>query len=302
MKARVSFVMPAWRPRAQWLLAAVRSVLDEPGCDVELLVVDDGNSEPVENMLSCVEDKHLRVIRIEHGGQCAARNAGISEATGTYVRFVDCDDVVVHGGTAHLLALGEGGDEVISYGATELCNEKLEPVGILACDIQGAAEVDCLFDRVRIQTQPILFPRRVVDAAGPWDTSIDVMADWEWQLRAFEHAPVRGDRQIVYRYRRHGEGIQGHARNQECELVHRRIIAGYFERHPEQLGGAFERRARASPHLKYARTYLRDGHLRLSANRLVRGTLIDPRGGVTTAAALVVRQARRASRFRGRKV
>jgi len=250
MRARVSFVMPAWRPRPHWLLAAVRSVLDEPGCDVELLVVDDGNTEPVENMLSSVRNERLRVIRIEHGGQCAARNAGISEATGTHVRFVDSDDVVVRGGTAHLLALGEGCDEVIAYGATELCNEGLEPEGSLACDIQGAAEVDCLFDRFPIQTQPILFPRRVVDAAGPWDTSIHVMADWEWQLRAFEHAPVRGDRHIVYRYRRHDAGIQGHTRNQECELVHRRIIAGYFERHPEQLGGAFERRARLRRRLR----------------------------------------------------
>jgi glycosyltransferase involved in cell wall biosynthesis len=301
MTASVSFVMPAWRPRAHWLLAAVQSVLDEPGCDLELLVVDDGNPEPVENMLACVRDDRLRVIRIEHGGQCAARNAGIGEATGTHVRFVDCDDVVVRGGTAHLIALGEAGDGVISYGATELCDERLEPVGILACDVQGAAEIECLFDRFPIQTQPILFPRRVVDAAGPWDISINVMADWEWQLRAFEHAPVRGDQQIVYRYRRHGEGIQGHTRNQECELVHRRIIAGYFERHPEQLGGAFERRARASPHLKYARTYLRDGHLGASADRLIRGTLIDPRGGVNTAAALAVRQARRAWRSRRRR-
>ena len=303
MASLVSFVMPTWRPRRDWLLAAVHSVLGEQGCDLELVIVDDGSPEPVEPLLSDVRDDRVRVIRIEHGGQSAARNAGLDAATGTHVRFVACDDVVAEGGTAHLLALAGDGDDVIAYGATQFCNEELEPQRLLVCDLQGDAETDCLLDRFPVQEPSMLFPRRVVEAAGRWDASVEVMADWEWMLRALEHAPVRGDDRPVYLYRRHGDSIQSRALQEQCEAVHHVIVAAYFERHPEQAGGVFERHVRATPHLKYARTYLREGRLGRSLNRLARGMWLDPKGGARTAGALVARQTRIAARRRrGRNV
>jgi glycosyltransferase involved in cell wall biosynthesis len=292
----VSFVMPAWRPRRDWLAAAVESVLAEPGCDLELVIVDDGSPEPVEPLVADVRGERVRVIRAEHAGQSAARNAGGDAARGTHIRFVDCDDVVVAGGTAHLLALAEEADDVIAYAAMQLCDEALEPQGLVACNIQGDAETACLLDRFPVQQPAMLFPRRVVDAAGGWDVSVDVMADWEWMLRALGHAPVRGDDRPVYLYRRHLDSIQGRASQEQCEAVHHRIVSAYFQRHPDRAGGALERRARATPHLKYARTYLREGRRRNALDRLVRGLLLDPPAGAKTAAALALREARLARR------
>jgi glycosyltransferase involved in cell wall biosynthesis len=287
--------MPAWRPRRDWLAAAVESVLAEPGCDLELVIVDDGSPEPVEPLLDMRDDR-LRVIRIEHAGQSAARNVGIDAAAGTHIRFVACDDVLVEGGTVHLLALAGDREGVIAYGATQFCTETLEPQRLLVCDVQGDAETDCLLDRFPVQEPSMLFPRRVVEAAGPWDPSVEVMADWEWMLRALSHAPVRGDDRAVYLYRRHPDSIQGRASQEQCEAVHHRIVSAYFQRHPGRAGGALERRARAAAHLKYARTYLRERRLRKSLGRLVRGLLLDPSAGARTAAALVLREARIARR------
>src|SRR5260221_1646423 len=45
-QAMVSLVMPAWRPRADWLVAAVRSALAQIGPPIELIVVDDGSAKP----------------------------------------------------------------------------------------------------------------------------------------------------------------------------------------------------------------------------------------------------------------
>jgi glycosyltransferase involved in cell wall biosynthesis len=195
----------------------------------------------------------------------AARNAGLDAATGTHIRFVDCDDVVAEAGTAHLLALAGDGDGVIAYGATQLCNEQLEPQRLLVCDVQGDA------------------------------------ADWEWTLRALEHAFVRGGDRPVYLYRRHGDSIQSRALQEKCEAVHHAIVAAYFMRHREQAGGAFERHVRATPHLKYARTYLREGRLKRALSRLARGVWLDPKGGARTVGALAARQARiAAGRRRGR--
>jgi len=288
----VSVVMAAWRPRADWLLTAVRSVLDEHGCELELVLVDDGNAQPVEELVVAIDDVRLRVVRIVHTGQSAARNAGIGAARGTHFRFVDCDDVVPSGSTTHLLALCGGGDDLIGYGATQFCDEDLTPRALRACDLHGPAASACLLDRFPVYVPAMLFPKRVVGAAGPWEESMDVMADWEWVLRALEHTDVRGDDRCVYLYRQHGESIQGRTSNERAEHAHHRIVNAYFMRHPEATGGAFERRVRAGVHLKYARTYLRDRRPARSVDRLIRGTRLDPPAGARVALALAARQLR----------
>src|SRR5215216_4501969 len=101
----VTLVMPVWRPRRDWLLQAVRSALAQRDCRLELVVVDDGNPEPVAEMLADVRRPGLRVLRIPHGGVCIARNAGIEAARGSLIRFVDADDVYEPGSTARLTRL-----------------------------------------------------------------------------------------------------------------------------------------------------------------------------------------------------
>src|SRR5437763_15284450 len=90
----VSFVMPARQPRRDWLEAAVTSVLSEEGCDVELLVVDDGSPEPVERVLEGSDDPRLRVLRVDHGGISHALNAALSGAAGEHCRVTGAEEVL----------------------------------------------------------------------------------------------------------------------------------------------------------------------------------------------------------------
>ena len=57
----VSLIMPVWRTPREWLREAVESALAEQDVDLELVVVDDGNEEPVERLLDGVDDARLRV-------------------------------------------------------------------------------------------------------------------------------------------------------------------------------------------------------------------------------------------------
>ena len=51
MAIMMTVVMPVWNPRGDWLMAAVRSVLGQCACRLELIVVDDGCASPVEEQL-----------------------------------------------------------------------------------------------------------------------------------------------------------------------------------------------------------------------------------------------------------
>jgi O-antigen biosynthesis protein len=278
----VSLVMPAWNPNPTWLRQAVESALGQVGCRIELVVVDDGSDTPVAGLLREVEDERLRVLRVPHGRVSRARNAAIEASQGDYFRFVDCDDVVLPDSTAHLLALADGEDGVITYGATLVCDEDLRPFALIGSTLQGSAAESCLLNRFDTTIHSLLFPRRIVEEIGPWEPSIVVSQDWDYALRAFERAPVRGDRHVATHYRMHSamnsrnveEGIRGY----------RLVVDRYFERHPEQRGTRLQRRATALYHLFAAVHLASELRRRREAWVHIRRALaLDP---VTTARAL----------------
>jgi len=237
--------MPVWNPRPAWLREAVASALDQRGCLIELVVVDDGCDPPAADLLTAFEDNRMRILRIPHGRVSRARNAGVEAAGGDYFRFIDCDDVILPDSTAHLLALAAG--DVIAYGATLVCNEGLQPLATISSTSQGHVAEECLLNRFDTTVHSLLYPRRVVEEVGPWEPSIVVSQDWDYALRAFECAPVRGDGRVATHYRMHSgmnsrnvvEGVRGY----------RLVVERYFERNPEQRGGMLHRRALALYHL-----------------------------------------------------
>lgn len=265
--------MPVRSPRPDWLRAAVRAVLEQRGCELELIVVDDGNPEPVERHLEEVGDGRVQVLRVPHGGVSRARNAGIAEARGGHVRFVDADDVVEAGSTARLLALAGEREDVVAYGATMFCDEQLRPVWKMVSRLEGDVRIPCLLGRFDVRPFSLLYPRRVVEATGEFDPGFTVNEDWDFLLRALDHAGVRGEQEVATYYRKHGGAATGD--KAAGEEGARRLVRKYFERHPEQRG-RLERRAEAGLLAQAARAYLTSRRPAVAVPRLARAARLDP--------------------------
>jgi len=291
----VSLIMPVWCPRPEWLREATASALAQEGVETELIVVDDGNDPPVATLLPDVAGGRARVVRVEHGGVAQARNAGIAAAAGTHIRFLDADDVFDGDGTRRLLDLLEGSDDRIAYAATVFCDERLNPVWTMTCTIQGDAREQCLLGRFTVRLPALLFPRRVVEATGDWDSALRVSQDWDFVLRALEHATVSGATFVAARYRRNEGSATGDI--EAGATGGRRVLEKYFERHPEERGTALARKANAALDATLARAYLVRGARRQalrSAVRSVRGDpLALPREASHTLPALRARARRR---------
>ena len=88
----VSIIIPVYN-RAQLLSRAIRSVLNQVFQNFEVIVVDDGSTDDIENVVKSFNDKRIRYIRHEERrGAPAARNTGIRLARGKYIAFQDSDD------------------------------------------------------------------------------------------------------------------------------------------------------------------------------------------------------------------
>jgi len=90
----VSVVIPYYNGR-RFLSGAIESVLVQSCSPVEIIVVDDGSSEPCDDIVSGYES--TGVVRLErhqqNRGIAAARNTGVRAASSEYVAFLDQDDV-----------------------------------------------------------------------------------------------------------------------------------------------------------------------------------------------------------------
>lgn len=92
MRQKVSVILPTYN-RAELLLRAIESVLEQTYEEFELLVIDDGSTDNTREMVEGVKDPRIQYIRLEkNSGPAHARNIGIANAKYDYIAFHDSDD------------------------------------------------------------------------------------------------------------------------------------------------------------------------------------------------------------------
>jgi glycosyltransferase involved in cell wall biosynthesis len=89
---KVTVVIPTFN-RAAVLPRAVDSALAQAGADLDVVIADDGSTDGTPEALArYAGDPRVRVLRLPHGGVCAARNAAVRESESPYIAFLDSDD------------------------------------------------------------------------------------------------------------------------------------------------------------------------------------------------------------------
>jgi glycosyltransferase involved in cell wall biosynthesis len=89
----VTVVIPT-RNRSGLLPTGLASALAQVDVDLEVIVVDDASTDDTPDVLAAVDDPRLHVIRFAtHSGVTRARNAGLGAARGSWVAFLDDDDI-----------------------------------------------------------------------------------------------------------------------------------------------------------------------------------------------------------------
>lgn len=91
----VSIIVPVYNA-ANTIERCVESVRKQSFTRWQLILVDDGSTDDTYSVCKGFEqeDSRILVLRKENGGVSSARNAGISEATGTWIMFIDADDFI----------------------------------------------------------------------------------------------------------------------------------------------------------------------------------------------------------------
>lgn len=100
----ITVIVPVYNVR-EYLERCINSIINQTYTYLEIILVDDGSTDGSERICEqyLKRDKRIKVIHKKNGGLVSARKAGLENALGMYIGFVDADDYIDKGFYEHLL-------------------------------------------------------------------------------------------------------------------------------------------------------------------------------------------------------
>ena len=92
--ARISVIVPVYNAE-RYLNQCISSIANQTMKDIEIIAINDGSTDNSLNVLDDLSFKYkgrLKVFSKENGGAGSARNIGIENSNGEFIKFVDADD------------------------------------------------------------------------------------------------------------------------------------------------------------------------------------------------------------------
>ena len=102
----VSVIVPAYN-QAEYLPAALDSVLAQTHHEWECIIINDGSTDETEKIAKSYakKDTRFKYFKRDNGGLSSARNAGLKLAGGNWIQFLDSDDYIEPGKFEHSFGL-----------------------------------------------------------------------------------------------------------------------------------------------------------------------------------------------------
>ena len=204
MSVGVSVVIPTCG-RVDLLRCAVGTALSQ-SVDIEVIVVDDASVDGTAEWLENQSDPRLRVIRHPtRRGVSAARNSGIRAARGTWVAFLDDDDVWAPDKLeSQLSAAHETGCSWVYTGDVHV-DERLRLLGG-GPPLSPADTLGILSSQNTLPSggSNVVVQADLLATVGDFDTSLRRTEDWDMWIRLARTGPPAWVRrpQVAYRHHR----------------------------------------------------------------------------------------------------
>lgn len=108
----ISVIIPAYN-HERYVGAAVDSVLEQSGVELELIVIDDGSTDRTGEVVRARQDPRLSYVRQDNQDAFNAINHGLRLARGTHLAILNSDDVYAPGRLAACLEACRAGAEAV---------------------------------------------------------------------------------------------------------------------------------------------------------------------------------------------
>jgi len=201
---KVSVVIPAYNAMS-YLPLTIDSLLNQTFKDFEVIIVNDGSLDSIENWIAQIGDPRIHLICQKNQGAAVARNTGIKHAKGEYIAFLDADDLWESTKLEKQVDLLNKNKKVgVVYCWAALINDKGEPTGrIFKSDCHGYIWEKLTEKNVVMCGSTAMVRRQCFQFCGEFDPDIKVAEDWDMWLRIATNYPFALVSEPLVHYRQH---------------------------------------------------------------------------------------------------
>jgi len=214
----VSVVLPSYN-HAPYVEQAVRSVYAQTYRPIELIVVDDGSTDGSPAIVErCLRDSPFphRYLAQANRGAPAAINAGLREASGTFVNLLNSDDLFEPERIARMVDAVAGTDSDWGFSALRIVDAEGKPAdpfadrraydllrSVHSVPFRDSVGFALLAENATVSSGNLFFARRLATELGGF-RDYRFNHDWDFCLRAMRRAEPIFVAEALYRYRLHG--------------------------------------------------------------------------------------------------
>jgi glycosyltransferase involved in cell wall biosynthesis len=211
-KPLVSVIMPVHN-RPNLVREAIQSVLAQSYGNFELIVCDDASDDETPEVVASYRDERIRLIRLQHNvGAAAARNKCLERAQGTYISYLDSDNIWHPDFLRILLDKLEFSKALIAYASyfdTVQSANRYYVRAVRYRDFNYDLQINCPY----VDLNSFVHHRVLYDCLGGFDELLnrlqdyDLIAKYTWYVNAIHLAQVLniyrripGQKQITHLY------------------------------------------------------------------------------------------------------
>jgi len=208
MDELVSIIIPAYNVEGV-IADTITSAMSQTWPKKEIIIVDDGSTDGTLAVAKTFESKLVKVVAQPNKGASAARNEGLRFAQGSYIQWLDADDLLTQDKVSRQLKFADRGQDgrvllTSSFGTFYFCHQRSQINPTILW--QDLSPVDWLINKFKgnVWMNPAvwLVSRKLTELAGPWDERLVRDNDGEYICRvvaASERVQFVGEAMSYYR-------------------------------------------------------------------------------------------------------
>jgi glycosyltransferase involved in cell wall biosynthesis len=215
------------KDRPALLKRAIKSIAAQTYCPIEVVLVNDGGCDlDVEELRRILGDAALNYIRLdENRGRARAGNAGIENALGDYIGFLDDDDEFYPEHVMELISFLKQSDYKVAYTDSLSTYKGYDSDEHVISDSTRELiffhdfNYGLLLFENYIPFHCLLFTREILANSKGFDPLFDLYEDWDLLIRIGEAHPFYHLKKTTVRYNYWSAELQISQRNRNAELL-----------------------------------------------------------------------------------
>ena len=255
----VSVIIPVFNGD-QFIGETIDSVIGQSYRDLEVLVIDDGSDSKLKEIIQpyCDKDRRIRYYYQDHQGVSKARNYGIRLSQGSYLAFLDADDVWMEDNLWLKVPKLEGKSFGMVHSDALLMDKNSQPVHGILRGREGWLLDDLLIWKTGQVPGPssVLVKKEVIDRVGMFDENLSTAADRDFFIRVSAHYEIGRIEKPTWKYRVHDANMHKNISLMEKDTLY---LYGKLSRERLFRSWIFKKRCFANMYRVLAASWRGDG-------------------------------------------